>query len=84
MTSYLYIMTSSHARAAGLVRGNKSALDRFNELEGYNVIVRAVQSDIPKVQLKSLFLVANVCVEFPEQCKLYVSMGLPQQVNDYM
>ncbi|KAL5260649.1 hypothetical protein ACHWQZ_G010713 [Mnemiopsis leidyi] len=63
-----------------LVRGNKGALAKFNELDGYNVIVRSLQSPVPKLQLKSLFLLSNICLDSPDQCQVYNSMGVPQQL----
>ena len=68
----------------GLVRGNKGALEKFNELDGYNVIVRSLQSPVPKLQLKSLFLLSSICLDSPDQCKVYNSMGVPQQVKNFL
>ncbi|XP_063679728.1 hsp70-binding protein 1-like [Bolinopsis microptera] len=63
-----------------LVRGNTAALEKFNQHEGYNVIVRALQSPLHKLQIKSLFLINHVCVESTDQCQLYSSMGVPHQL----
>ena len=68
----------------GLVRGNKGALEKFNELDGYNVVVRSLQSPVPKLQLKSLFLLSSICLDAPDQCKVYNSMGVPQQVKHFL
>lgn len=66
-----------------LVRGNRSALDKFNELEGYNVLLRAMQSNVKKLQIKALFLISNICIDFPDQCATYSSMGISHQLFSF-
>ena len=63
-----------------MVRGNEGALLKFNELEGYNVLIIALQSGVGKLRTKALFLISNICISFPDQCEVYYSMGVLEQV----
>ncbi|XP_046980231.1 hsp70-binding protein 1 isoform X1 [Schistocerca americana] len=44
-----------------LVRENKNALQEFIKHAGYSVLLRAMQSNVEKLQVKSAFLLSSLC-----------------------
>lgn len=38
----------------------------LKDLDGFSVLVRAIQSDVEKVQTKASFMLAALCTEVPE------------------
>ncbi|GLH13986.1 Uncharacterized protein GBIM_18445 [Gryllus bimaculatus] len=70
-----------------LVRENKKALKEFNEKNGYSVILRAMQSDIEKLKIKSAFLLSSLCSQNEqikdELCEMGFVVQLAGMVTDF-
>jgi hypothetical protein len=49
----------------GLIRENDRALEQFGRLEGYSVLLRAMQSHIEKLKIKAAFLLTYICNHQP-------------------
>jgi hypothetical protein len=49
----------------GLIRENDHALEEFSHQEGYPVLLRAMQSHVEKLQIKSAFLLTYICLHQP-------------------
>lgn len=47
----------------GLVRDSVDAQDVFVKCDGFSVLLRAMQTDIEKLQVKSAFMMAALCEE---------------------
>lgn len=45
----------------GIVRGNALALKYMDVNDGYSVLIRAMQSPVEKLQVKSSFLLSALC-----------------------
>lgn len=63
-----------------LIRGYADAQGKFSALEGYNVLIRALQSGIEKLQVKVLFLVRDICQTSPAQMENYINMGIVEEL----
>lgn len=50
---------------SGLIRENDHALEEFGHQEGYSVLLRAMQSHVEKMQIKSSFLLTYICNRQP-------------------
>jgi hypothetical protein len=49
----------------GLIRENDHALEEFSHQEGYSVLLRAMQSHVEKLRIKSAFLLTYICHHQP-------------------
>lgn len=47
--------------ATGIVRENLTSLKYMEINDGYSVLLRALQSPVEKLQIKSAFLLSNLC-----------------------
>lgn len=45
----------------GIVRGNLKSLKHMDTHDGYSVLLRAMQSPVQKLQIKSAFLLSSLC-----------------------
>jgi len=45
----------------GIVRGHPASLKYIDMNDGYSVLLRAMQSSIEKLQIKSAFLLSSLC-----------------------
>jgi len=45
----------------GIVRGHTTSLKYMAENDGYSVLLRAMQSTVEKLQIKSAFLLSSLC-----------------------
>lgn len=56
---------SSHRQlyilCTGIVRGNPASLTYMDKYDGYSVLLRAMQSSVEKLQIKSAFLLSSLC-----------------------
>lgn len=48
-----------------LVRDNADGLKKFSEDDGFSVLLRAMQSDVDKLKVKSAFLLSSLCSQHP-------------------
>lgn len=49
----------------GLIRDNSEGLKMFSDGDGFSVLLRAMQSDVEKLKIKSAFLLSAVCSQHP-------------------
>jgi hypothetical protein len=49
----------------GLIRENDHALEEFGHQEGCPVLLKAMQSNVEKLQIKSAFLLTYICHHHP-------------------
>ncbi|KAJ7313951.1 hypothetical protein JRQ81_005781 [Phrynocephalus forsythii] len=63
-----------------LVRAQEAGLQQFLCLDGFSVLMRAMQSKVEKLKIKSAFLLQNLLVDHPEQKETLCSMGMVQQL----
>lgn len=66
----------------GIVRGNPASLAYMDKYDGYSVLLRAMQSSVDKLQIKSAFLLSSLCVTEESndvKCTL-LKMGFIEQV----
>ncbi|XP_048374278.1 hsp70-binding protein 1 [Sphaerodactylus townsendi] len=63
-----------------LVRAQEAGLLQFLRLDGFSVLMRAMQSNVQKLKVKSAFLLQNLLVDHPEQKETLCSMGMVQQL----
>ncbi|KAF6077737.1 HSPA (Hsp70) binding protein 1 [Phyllostomus discolor] len=66
--------------AAGLVREQEAGLLQFLRLDGFSVLMRAMQQQVQKLKVKSAFLLQNLLVGHPEHKETLCSMGMVQQL----
>ncbi|XP_026952979.1 hsp70-binding protein 1 isoform X4 [Sagmatias obliquidens] len=66
--------------AAGLVREQEAGLLQFLRLDGFSVLMRAMQQQVQKLKVKSAFLLQNLLVGHPEHKGTLCSMGMVQQL----
>ena len=52
----------------GLTRENQEALDEFIVNDGFSVVMRAMQTDVEKLKIKSAFLLSSICTD-NNKCK---------------
>lgn len=52
--------------APGLVRAQEGGLQQFLRLDGFSVLMRAMQSPVEKLKVKSAFLLQNLLLDHPE------------------
>lgn len=52
--------------SAGLVREQEAGLLQFLRLDGFSVLMRAMQQQVQKLKVKSAFLLQNLLVGHPE------------------
>uniref|UniRef100_A0A2K5ZRF3 HSPA (Hsp70) binding protein 1 n=1 Tax=Mandrillus leucophaeus TaxID=9568 RepID=A0A2K5ZRF3_MANLE len=68
----------------GLVREQEAGLLQFLRLDGFSVLMRAMQQQVQKLKVKSAFLLQNLLVGHPEHKALppgtLCSMGMVQQL----
>lgn len=65
---------------AGIVRGHPASLQHMNANDGYSVLLRAMQSPIEKLQIKSAFLLSSLCKDDSSDVKYtLVKMGFVEQ-----
>ena len=50
----------------GLIRGHAEAERNFVELDGFSYLLRALQRNIPKLNVKTIFLLSNLIDEKKE------------------
>jgi len=55
----------------GLTRESTEAQSEFVKHDGFSVLLRAMQSDIEKLQIKSAFLMSALCQQQPHFKRLY-------------
>lgn len=53
---------------SGLTRDNQKALDLFLENNGFSFVMRAMQSDVEKLKIKSAFMLSAICTD-NNKCK---------------
>ncbi|XP_018421847.1 PREDICTED: hsp70-binding protein 1 [Nanorana parkeri] len=63
-----------------LVREQEAGLAEFVKMDGFSVLMRAMQSDVEKLKIKSAFLLQNLLFSHPEQKDALRSMGMIQQL----
>ncbi|XP_063798884.1 hsp70-binding protein 1 [Pseudophryne corroboree] len=63
-----------------LVREQEAGLAEFVKLDGFSVLMRAMQSDILKLKIKSAFLLQNILTSHPAHKGTLCSMGMVQQL----
>uniref|UniRef100_A0A6J0TJ92 Hsp70-binding protein 1 n=1 Tax=Pogona vitticeps TaxID=103695 RepID=A0A6J0TJ92_9SAUR len=63
-----------------LVRAQEAGLQQFLRLDGFSVLMRAMQSKVEKLKIKSAFLLQNLLIDHPEQKETLCSMGMVQQL----
>ncbi|KAM3822502.1 hsp70-binding protein 1 isoform 3-T3 [Vipera latastei] len=63
-----------------LVRAQEAGLQQFLRLDGFSVLMRAMQSNVQKLKVKSAFLLQNLLINHPEQKETLCSMGMVQQL----
>ncbi|XP_028824408.1 hsp70-binding protein 1 [Denticeps clupeoides] len=63
-----------------LVREQEVALQDFLSLDGFSVLMRAMQSECEKLRMKSAFLLLNLLTAHPEHRESVISMGMVQQL----
>ncbi|XP_053121738.1 hsp70-binding protein 1 [Hemicordylus capensis] len=63
-----------------LVRAQEAGLLQFLRLDGFSVLMRAMQSSIQKLKVKSAFLLQSLLISHPEQKETLCSMGMVQQL----
>ncbi|XP_032244690.1 hsp70-binding protein 1 isoform X2 [Phoca vitulina] len=63
-----------------LVREQEAGLLQFLRLDGFSVLMRAMQQQVQKLQVKSAFLLQNLLVGHPEHKGTLCSMGMVQQL----
>ncbi|XP_020859527.1 hsp70-binding protein 1 [Phascolarctos cinereus] len=63
-----------------LVREQEAGLLQFLRLDGFSVLMRAMQRDVVKLKVKSAFLLQNLLVGRPEHKGTLCSMGMVQQL----
>lgn len=63
-----------------LVREQEAGLAEFVKLDGFSVLMRAMQTDILKLKIKSAFLLQNLLISHPEYKNTLCSMGMIQQL----
>ncbi|XP_053308547.1 hsp70-binding protein 1 [Spea bombifrons] len=63
-----------------LVREQDAGLQEFLKMDGFSVLMRAMQSDVLKLKVKSAFLLQNLLLSHPEQKDTLCSMGMIQQL----
>ncbi|KAL7989989.1 hypothetical protein Chor_012655 [Crotalus horridus] len=63
-----------------LVRAQEAGLQQFLRLDGFSVLMRAMQSNVQKLKVKSAFLLQNLLINHSEQKETFCSMGMVQQL----
>ncbi|KAM8962791.1 hsp70-binding protein 1 isoform 1-T2 [Lycaon pictus] len=63
-----------------LVREQEVGLLQFLRLDGFSVLMRAMQQQVQKLKVKSAFLLQNLLVGHPEHKGTLCSMGMVQQL----
>ncbi|XP_069803437.1 hsp70-binding protein 1 [Dendropsophus ebraccatus] len=63
-----------------LVREQEAGLAEFVKLDGFSVLMRAMQTDILKLKIKSAFLLQNLLISHPEHKSSLCFMGMIQQL----
>nr|XP_026237166.1 hsp70-binding protein 1 isoform X1 [Urocitellus parryii]XP_026237167.1 hsp70-binding protein 1 isoform X1 [Urocitellus parryii] len=63
-----------------LVREQEAGLLQFLRLDGFSVLMRAMQQQVQKLKVKSAFLLQNLLVGHPEHKGTLCSMGMVQQL----
>ncbi|WAR03324.1 HPBP1-like protein [Mya arenaria] len=51
-----------------LTRDNQQALDAFIQHDGFSYVMRAMQSDVEKLKIKSAFMLSSICTD-NDRCK---------------
>uniref|UniRef100_UPI001A9DCDB8 hsp70-binding protein 1-like n=1 Tax=Ictidomys tridecemlineatus TaxID=43179 RepID=UPI001A9DCDB8 len=73
-------VTLTSGPSAGLVREQEAGLLQFLRLDGFSVLMRAMQQQVQKLKVKSAFLLQNLLVGHPEHKGTLCSMGMVQQL----
>ncbi|XP_073427194.1 hsp70-binding protein 1 isoform X2 [Dendrobates tinctorius] len=63
-----------------LVREQEAGLAEFVKLDGFSVLMRAMQTHILKLKIKSAFLLQNLLISHPEYKSTLCAMGMIQQL----
>jgi len=63
-----------------ICRENKNGLDAFSKKDGWSIVLRAIQSDIPKLRTKGCFLLAAVSAVDARVVEELAEMGLVHQL----
>ncbi|XP_040181660.1 hsp70-binding protein 1 [Rana temporaria] len=63
-----------------LIREQEAGLAEFVKIDGFSVLMRAMQSDVEKLKIKSAFLLQNLLYSHPEHKGTLCSMGMIQQL----
>ncbi|GAB6025987.1 hypothetical protein CHUAL_011953 [Chamberlinius hualienensis] len=65
---------------SALLRDNVEAQDEFTERDGFSVVLRAIQSDVEKLKIKSAFLLSALCSQRPSIKDTLCNMGFVEQL----
>jgi hypothetical protein len=76
---YVLVIVTPFNLFLGLIRENDHALEEFGHQEGYSVLLRAMQSHVEKLQIKSEFLLTYICSHQPA-VKGSVNVGTMKKV----
>ena len=66
-----------------ICRENLAALQHFNTLDGWSVVVRAIMSPIPKLRTKACFFLSAVAPgdqQVQQVCSVYYCFGTPPSI----
>ena len=64
----------------GLIRDNEEGLKEFSDRDGYSVLLRALQSDLEKLNIKSAFLLSALCNKNHYVKDELIKMGYVEQL----
>jgi len=65
---------------SGLIRDNPTAQNELSRLDGFSVLLRAMQTNVDKIKTKSALMLRSLCLERPELRRELVEMGFVQQL----
>ncbi|XP_072047465.1 hsp70-binding protein 1-like [Amphiura filiformis] len=63
-----------------LCRDNDACLSNFVKHDGFSVLMRAMQSDIEKLQIKATFMLQAILISFPQHKDTLHNMGMVHQL----
>ncbi|CAB4025571.1 Hsp70-binding 1 [Paramuricea clavata] len=63
-----------------LIRGHDEAERLFISNDGFSYLLRALQQNIPKINVKAIFLISNLIEEKQEYLETLYNMGMVQQL----
>nr|XP_039267628.1 hsp70-binding protein 1-like [Styela clava] len=62
------------------LRGNDDAVDHLENNDGFSVLVRAMQSEVPKLKMKCVFFVKSLCEDDTKYARIFHERGIEQQI----